>query len=196
VEEGNGEHSIVNTARMGCIYFKERFFMKKKICLFVLLIAVAVGMAFAQKVGDYLKFKQNSNEDDIRVLSVKKTKTGIVVEYQGIRSIKKAVFSARVTFTTKNKIRTNDGDVLVFGDNMATTVDNSEYFIKQGKIYTVNLKWDFYSGFDPTTDPIARVEIFIEGIPSPKEYSEPTDKPVPKQPKGSWIDRAFPPLKL
>jgi len=156
--------------------------MKKRICLLVLLIAVTTGMAFAQKVGDYIRFKQMSNEDDIRVLSVKKTKTGIVVEYQALRSFSKAVFSAGVNFIRERK----DLPDSWFTDK------NTERLKKQGKIYTLNLKYETKIW----NDPIAYVEIWIEGIPSTVEMYEPTDKPVPKQPKGSWIDRAFPPLKL
>jgi len=155
--------------------------MKKKIGLVLLLIAITAGMAFAQKVGDYLRFKQVSNEDDIRVLSVKRTSSGITVEYQALRSISKAGISAYVNLTEKGQ----------FNINKSEDIYAEQRFLKQGKTYTTQIKGDVK--FWTASGPITYVTINFLHIPAEKE---PGDKPVPKQPKGDWIDRAFPPLKL
>jgi hypothetical protein len=48
-ERREWDYSIVNTARMGCIYFKERFFMKKKVLMSLVLLAIiGTSAVFAQ----------------------------------------------------------------------------------------------------------------------------------------------------
>jgi hypothetical protein len=159
--------------------------MKKKIGLVLLLIAVTAGMAFAQKVGDNLSFSQQSETKSVKVISVKKTKSGVEVEYQALKDIKKMSISGWV-YVKKN-------------DAMSDMLEsNTERSKKQGKTYKVSLKsafgvnyWD-EKGFN-------YVGIIIDGIESDDSdfpSSGGSKQTAPKEPKKDWVDKNLPPLKL
>ena len=147
--------------------------MKKKVSLFLLLIAVTMGTAFAEtQIGDSLPFTQFSGASLVKVVSVWATKSGIEIEYEGLGNVSKAVFSALIS---------NGHDQL--GSN-----GNTERFIKQGKTYRVKLK---VSGWNLNND-IKSVSVSVDTGNTSKSTTPYKDS----NKKKDMIDRMFPPLKL
>jgi hypothetical protein len=150
--------------------------MKKRIVFFVLLIAVAIGMAFAD---GNVKFSQNVfDERDITITAVwVYNNSRLYVHYTGNKTMP-------------------IGRWFIIGcyhkDGSYNEYTNHEALIKDGGNYQLWVKVQDYSSIESVyiwVGPTKKAIDEYRNIGSFKESAPPKEKK-------SWIDRKFPPLKL
>ena len=153
--------------------------MNKRIVFFVLLIAMAIGMAFAE-VGYSVQFTQNFfDEQDVTIKWVKETEKGIQICYVGNKTMPVGRwFLFCIDYT--------DGEYREFY--------NHESLIKEGSTYYLDIKSNYRGTPKSVYIWVAFSKKGIDEYRYGGGWKEVEYKP-PKE-KKSWLDRKFPPLKL